>query len=89
MDTQATGLETFNAIGFGALIVLVLSWVGGIVCFFAFNRFRDDDKSLGEAMKSVWGDPKDRREHLIFTGVCFVGVLASLVGFLWGGWPRS
>lgn len=81
METQATGLETMNAVGIGALIVVVLAWIGGF--FFAFR------KPSPESPKFIWRDPKARREHLIFTGVCFIGVVAALVGFLWGGWPRS
>jgi hypothetical protein len=76
-----------NAIGWAAMAIFLIGWIGAAASFFAFDLLR--------VMKAqhqpfgVWSDPKARGRFLVFVGFCALGPLAALIGFLFGGWPTN
>ena len=76
-----------NAIGVGALIVFVLAGLGAGVWWIA--RLGPRMREFSEAGMGVWKDPDLCGRFLPFLGLCALGVVAAIVGFAFGEWPRT
>lgn len=75
-----------SIIGKGAAIVFILAWIYAVVCVLALLPHNDRFKELG---LGVWRDAELRPKFVRFIGFCALGVLAGVVGFTLGGWPKG
>jgi hypothetical protein len=46
-------------------------------------------REFSEAGMGVWKDPDLCGRFLPFLGLCALGVVAAIVGFAFGEWPRT
>lgn len=77
-----------NSVGFLALVIFFLAWIGAALSFFILNIW-----TIGKATSQqpflVWTDSRMRWKFLVFLGFCVLGVLSGALGFFVGEWPRN
>jgi hypothetical protein len=74
-----------NVIGVAALVVFVSA--GLAAGMWAVVRLAPRMRELSEPGFDVWKHAGLRAHLLPFIGLCALGVLAALVGFVFGEWP--